>query len=30
MAEKNAIDEEQREALKAKHEETMAAMKKAH
>lgn len=30
MAEKDAINKKQRKALKAKHEESMAAIKKAH
>jgi hypothetical protein len=30
MEEKNAINKKQQKALKAKHEESMAAMKKAH
>jgi len=30
MAEKDAINKKQRKALKAKHEASMAAMKKAH
>jgi len=30
MQEKNDINKKQQKALKAKHEESMAAMKKAH